>query len=277
MFKYFISREFLMTLLGLTGLGILVYMLIFFWILPSYTRHGDGLLVPDVNTLSVEEAEKILEDAGLRPEIIDSIFQDQLPGRTVLKQYPAPYSRVKPNRTISLTINKSEPPMVTMPEIVDMSLYQAKARLEIWKLGVGKVTRIPDIAENVVLKVSYKGSPIQPGAAIPQGSKIDLVVGQGLGYSNVQIPDLIGYSYEDALNILSDMGLGLGSVDYNPTGPPDQMGRIYSQNPKPGFGDSVRMGFSIDIYVYGQEPEGQEGIFIEDFKGEGEGDENKEQ
>ncbi|MEZ4774025.1 MAG: PASTA domain-containing protein [Bacteroidia bacterium] len=269
MFKYFVSREFLMTVLGLVGLGILAYMMIFFWILPTYTRHGDGLLVPDVNTLPVEEAEKILVKAGLRPEIIDSVFQDQLPGRSVLKQYPTPYSRVKPNRTISLTVNKMLPPMVSMPEIQDMTLYQAKARLEIWKLGVGRVTRIPDIAENVVLKVTYKGKAIQPGTAIPQGSKIDLVVGQGLGYAKVQIPDLVGYTYEDALTILSEMGLGLGSVDYNPNGPEDQKGRVYSQNPKAGFGDSVRMGFSIDIYLYGQEPEGQEGIFIEDFKGDG--------
>ncbi|MEZ4826247.1 MAG: PASTA domain-containing protein [Bacteroidia bacterium] len=268
MLKYFVSREFLMTVLGLGGLGVLAYIMIFFWFLPAYTRHGDGLLVPDVNTLPVAEAEKILEDAGLRPEIIDSIFQDQLPGNTVLKQYPTPYSRVKPNRTISLTVNKNLPPMVSMPEIVDMTLYQAKARLEIWKLGVGRVTRIPDIADNVVLKVTYKGSTIQPGTSIPQGSKIDLVVGQ-VGASQVQVPDLVGYSYEDALSVLAEMGLGLGSVDYNPNGPEDQKGRIYAQNPKPGFGDSVRVGFSIDLYIYGQEPEGQEGIFIEDFKGEG--------
>lgn len=274
MLKYFISREFLITVLGLIGAGIFIYILIFFWFLPAYTRHGDGLLVPDVNTLSVAEAEEALKDAGLRPMIADSVFREELPPRTVIKQYPTPYSRVKPNRTVSLTVNKVQPPMVAMPEIVDMSLYQAKARLEIWKLGIGKVTRIQDISENVVLKATFDGDEIDPGTKIPQGSKIDLVVSQGLGYVKVQVPDLVGYTYEEALSILGELGLGLGSVDYNPNGPEEQSGRVYAQNPKASFGDSVRMGFSIDIYVYGQEPEGQEGIFIENLSDESEDDGN---
>ena len=267
MFKYFISREFLLTLVGLGLLGILIYMAIFFWILPSYTRHGDGVLVPDVHTLSLEEAEKVLDDAGLRPRVIDSIFQEQFPGKTVVKQYPTPYSRVKPNRTVSLTVNKMQPPMVAMPEIIDMSLYQAKARLESWKLGLGQVTLVPDIAENTVLKANYNGEPITAGKKIPQGSKIDVIVSQR-GNVRVQVPDLLGYTYENALSLLSEVGLGLGSVHYNPNGPEEEMGRVYRQNPKPGYGDSIRMGLSIDIYVYGQEPENQEGIFIENVDGD---------
>ncbi|MCB0842590.1 MAG: PASTA domain-containing protein [Bacteroidetes bacterium] len=271
MLKYFISREFLFTILALAGLGVLVYIAIFFWILPSYTRHGDGIMVPDVHTMTLAEAEEAIEEAGLRPRVIDSVFQEQFPGKTIIKQYPTPYSRVKPHRTVSLTINKMQPPMVVMPEIVDMSLYQAKARLESWKLGLGRVTLVPDIAVNAVLKVNYKGEPIAAGAKVPQGAKIDVVVGQ-LGTARVQVPDLLGYTYENALSILSEVGLGLGSVHYNPNGPEEEMGRVYKQNPKPGFGDSIRMGYSIDIFVYGQEPDNQEGIFIEDVKDDGDKD-----
>ena len=59
-------------------------------------------MVPDVHTMTLAEAEKALDEAGLRPRVIDSVFQEQFPGRTIIKQYPTPYSRVKPNRTPGL-------------------------------------------------------------------------------------------------------------------------------------------------------------------------------
>ncbi|MEO1448371.1 MAG: PASTA domain-containing protein [Bacteroidota bacterium] len=264
MLRYFISREFFFTLLGLAGVGVLAYIAIFFWILPGYTRHGEGLLVPDVGEMTLSEAISTLEDEGLRPVAHDSIFDEELAGGVVLKQYPGPYSRVKPGRAIMLTINKSEPPMVAMPSVVDLTLYQAKSRLETWKLGIGRVTRVADIAKNAVLKASYEGKRISPGTKIPQGAKIDLEVGTGTGSIKVQIPDLIGYTYEDALIIIREMGLSLGSIRYNATGPEDKMDRIYSQNPRPGFDDSIAMGRPIDLYIYGEEPEANEGILIEE-------------
>ena len=60
------------------------------------------------------------------------------------------------------------------------------------------------------------------------------------------------------------MGLGLGSVVYTPNGPEDMNGKVYSQNPKSGIGDSVRVGNSIDIFVYGKEPEENERIGVEE-------------
>lgn len=257
-----------MTLLGLVGVGILAYVAIFFWILPGYTRHGEGLLVPDVAEMPLSEAIEKLEDEGLRPVMNDSIFDEELAAGVVLKQYPGPYSRVKPGRAIMLTINKSEPPMVAMPTVLDLSLYQAKSRLENWKLGIGRVTRIADIAENAVLKATYEGKPISPGTKVPQGAKINLEVGSGTGSIKVQIPDLIGYTYEDALIIIREMGLSLGSIRYTSNGPEEKMERIYSQNPRPGFDDSIAMGRPIDLYIYGEEPEANEGILVEEVDGD---------
>lgn len=267
MLKYFISREFLLTILGLIGFGVLAYLAIFFWFLPSYTRHGAGQLVPDVYEFTQADAFKALDKAGLRPMVSDSTFRDDLPPLTVIKQYPAAYSRVKPNRSVLLTVNQKAAPMVNMPKIDDMTLYQAKNRLESWKVGLGKVRRIPDIGKDKILKVTYKGKPISEGDPIPQGSKIDVVVGDGLTSWKVQIPDLEGYTYEDALGLLGDMRLGLGSVIYTPEGPEESMGRVYSQSPKAGFGDSINVGYSIDLYIYGQEPEENEGILIEELDG----------
>lgn len=260
MFRYFISREFFLTLLGLVVAGVLVYLMIFFWILPAYTKHGDSIVVPSVVEMSLEEAQKELDKMDLTPMLSDSAYNPDLPPGSVLAQYPRQHSFVKPNRTIALTINQQQPPQVPVPAIIDKTLYQAKAQLESWKLAVGKVTRKKDIAENTILDIMYDGRPIKAGTMVPQGAKIDLIVSDGAGSVSVRVPDLSGMSFEDALNTIRDLGLSLGALSYNANSPAGQSGTVYGQNPKPTRSDSVTVGYPIDLYIYGRAPETNEGI-----------------
>lgn len=267
MLRYFISREFFFTLLGLAGLGVAVYFLIFFLILPTYTRHGDGVLVPDVSEYPLGEAEELLEDAKLRIGLIDSVYIDHLPPGIVVKQYPAPYSRVKPKRRIALTFNKFTPPMVSMPEVEELSLYQAQVRLENWGLSIGQRIEVPDIADNVVLEAIFNGRRIQPGTKIPQGSKITVKVAVKKRGIKVEIPDLMGYTYADAVTLLREIGLGPGAIVYNPNNPnPEADGRVYNQRPAYEIGDSINAGSSVDLFIYGSEPQTKEGIIIQELE-----------
>ena len=262
MLRYFISREFFLTLAGLFVLGIGFYLLIFLIILPVYTRHGDSVLVPDISEVSLEKAISLLDQKGLRYEVEDSAYFADLPALSVLNQQPPALSSVKPGRKVFLTVNQKMPPMVKVPDLKDLQFYQAKARLESWKLGVGQVTRVPDIAHNAVLEVSMAGKPIRPGTLVPQGTRIDLLVADAYGRARVEIPQLVGYTYEDAINEIRVLSLVLGGVHYNPNGPLDQYGRVYSQNPR-ASGDSLRLGHPIDLYIYGTEPETDEGVDID--------------
>ncbi|MDX2283890.1 MAG: PASTA domain-containing protein [Bacteroidia bacterium] len=269
MLKYFTSREFFLTLAGLTGAGVFLYFMLFFWLLPIYTRHGDSVLVPDVSEMSLADATRAIRDAGLRPGEPDSIFvEHQAPG-AVVKQYPPPYSRVKPRRTVALTINKREPPLVALPDIRDLLVYQAKARLESWKLSIGTVTRVPDIGENKVLRVTFRGAPVEPGTQVPQGSKIDVVVGAGLvAGKRVALPDLLGLSYEEALSMLRAAGLSTGAIHYKPDGPADAAGTVYDQNPRiTGYNDSIQAGQAVDLYIYGSAPTENEQVIMQQVEG----------
>lgn len=278
MLRYFISREFLLTILGLIGAGVLVYLLIFMLILPAYTRHGKGVTVPDVTYMSAEEAMSTLKEMNLKPEVADSITPSEnlidQSGRWIIRQYPPPFTRVKPGRLIALTVPILNPAPVQLPNIVEtdqnresLSLADAKSRLVNAELRLGKITRRPSESE-VVLEARYNGKELKPGDDVPRKALIDLVVGSGRSSSRVQIPDLEGYPYEEALSILNEYGLGVGVLLYNPNGPDDQGGLVYDQNPRPGFADSIRMGESIDLYVYGEEPAATEGIIVEEVKGD---------
>lgn len=287
MLRYFISREFLLTLVGLLLAGILTYLLIFGAVLPWYTRHGKGVTVPDVTQMSVEEAMKTLDKARLNPQVTDSIVPAsgfvQREGRWVIRQYPPPFSRVKPGRLIALTVPLTTLPSVKLPNIIEtaknlesISLSDAKSRLRNANLRLGSITEQPS-ESNVVLKAYYNGRLLKPGDDVPYQAQIDLVVGSGKSSATMtSIPDLTGIPYEEAISLLQESFLGVGVVLYNPNGPIELSGQVYDQTPRPNFADSVSTGTSIDLFIYGEEPTKIEGIIVEELEGpEPEGEEGQ--
>ncbi len=276
MLKYFISREFLFTLLGLFGLGIVLYLLIFLWVVPAYTRHGDGVLVPNVQRMSFEEASQNLKKAKLRFEVKDSSYQQDFDPLTVLDQYPSPLSRVKPGRKVFLTLNRRSVPMVKMPipdpkDGESISLYQARTMLESWNLNVGEVSsKASDYYANYVVEVRYNGMVITEGKPVPQGAKIDLVVSKGTT-KNVALPDLMGLSLEEALEIVRSYDLAIGSMSYKTGVDPFKDGLIIMQSPDPRRRDSIGTGESINVIIQGQPKENLEAPTGETLSDEAEG------
>ena len=258
MLVYFKSKEFFLTLFGLISAMVLGFLFIFYLFLPGYTKHGASVVVPDVQKLGFKEAINKLERAGLSVEVRDSLYMPNVASLSVIRQNPLPTSTVKPGRTIYITLNKAVPPMVKLPKIVDLSVYQAKARLESWKLQVQDIKKIPDIAKNVVLRAQYKGAEIKEGMEVPQGSGIVLIIGEGLKETFVEVPDVSGLSFDEARTKLGVAGLNINAVYDNNAG----ANRIYDQYPKPQ-GDSVKQGWPIDVFIHGKEPEGLESPLIE--------------
>ncbi len=244
MFRYFISREFLLTVLGYAALCVVGYILVFYMFLPNYTHHGASVVVPDVMKMSVKEAGEKLDDADLDFKVTDSIYLPNTPAQSIVKQYPNASNTVKPGRTVFLTVNKSVPPTVKMPKVVDLSVYQAKAKLESWKLQVKEVRKVPDIARNMVLRVLYEGKDIKEGTDILQGSGVVLVIGAGVNEKYVRVPNVIGMVYSEAATRISTAGFGVTPLPDGKSGD----GKVFDQYPK---GDSARQGGNVDLMYHG--------------------------
>ena len=152
----------------------LVLMIIVFFLLIAltlyglklYTRHGKAVIVPEVKTMILPDALRILDREGFRYDIIDSLFIDGAVPGSVIEQTPAGGSKVKDGRIIYLSINAYSPRMISCPKVSDMSLRQALSTLE----SVG----LTDI------KTQYKGENLEQGDKIPAGSSLTLLVGDGV-------------------------------------------------------------------------------------------------
>lgn len=218
-------------------------------VLKSTTRHGESLTVPDITGLKMEAAARILADKNLKFIITDSLFFEDKPKNSVLDQNPSPQSKVKEGRVIYLVLNSNKAPLVNMPNLIDVSLRQAQVLLQSVGLKAGRLIYKPDIAQNVVLEQLYGNHNLTPGAKVPKGSAIDLVLGDGLGGGDVSLPDLTGMTLEEAGNLLSSSALTIGSVVYQGSIKDSASAKIFKQSP--GFADGVMVGTGqpIDLFL----------------------------
>ena len=145
--------------------------------LAAYTHHNDYISVPDVSGMSFDEARIRLEQAGLRSNFMDSIYNEKALAYTIVEQNPKASDLVKEDRTIYLVINTGNKPKIKAPNLVDMSLTLAKAVIKNRGLELGKIEMAYDpIGNNLVLAQTFKGKELIEGTLIPKGSKVDLTV-----------------------------------------------------------------------------------------------------
>jgi len=242
------SKTFLYSILVmLLVIGVSMYML-YNW-LGSYTHHGESITVPDVRGMSEEKLVRFIEDKHLNYKIVDSLFEDSKAPGTVIEQDPKPDSKVKENRTIYLTVNSSRPPKVKMPDLIDVSFRQAEAILQTFGLRVGQTIYRPDLAKNAVLAQMYKGHSISPNTEIYKGSAIDLVLGDGLGNSEVPVPNLITLTRGEAMFVLKGSSLNIGTITFDQGVKNEEEAKVYRQIPESGGNATIKQGEAVDIFL----------------------------
>ena len=246
---YLRSKTFRKNLIWAIG-SILLFLIIIFYSLGFYTHHGEGLPVPKLKGLTIEKAIEILEEKGLRYQINDSIFLIDKPPGFVVEQDPDPNTNVKTNRTIYLIITR-DAPNIKFPDIQGRTYLEVLSILNNYQLKVGDTTYRSDVAKDVVLEALIGGNIVSKGQSVSKGSNINLVLGDGLGASEVDIPNLLGLDLSEAKMAILGSSLKLGIISFE--GRADSINtRVIKQSPS--ISDTlskVNMGTQIDIVLGG--------------------------
>lgn len=256
MFKFITDKPLWVNIL--TGIGLLVVLiLLFFGSLQWVTGFGKSERVPSIVGQNAVAAQKILEEKGFQVALQDSVYVDSIPKLAVVKQSPEADAIVKKGRTVYLTINRMVPPQVEMPNLIGFSIRSAEMYLQSLGLKLGYVNYKPDIARNAVLEQLYADQNIKPGTKITLGSTIDLILGSGVTGAEMEVPNLVGLTLNEAKSWLSSISLNLGSVIA--VGPITDSGAAYivRQNPElfteavPGqkVNNKIRSGQLLDVYI----------------------------
>ncbi|MEY4113499.1 MAG: hypothetical protein RLZ76_192 [Bacteroidota bacterium] len=257
-FSFITSRPLWQNILA--GMGISIMLVgVFLLTLNIITNHGEYLVVPDVKGKLLDDVQSNLEGKGFEVVIQDSIYVDTLQPNVIIKQFPDPEATVKVNRVVYLTINRTVPPTIPMPNLIGMTLRNALSELKSVGLKLGDTSYVSDIAKNAVKDQWVDGSSIKPGTPVRMGSSVSLFIGSGLGGAEMPVPDLFGMTYGEAKTFLQSNGIATGLIMLDEGLSDTTAGFVYWQNPPPydvqNNVNVLRVGQLVDIKLSIAKPE----------------------
>ena len=181
--------------------------------------------------------------------MLDSVHVVGKPGNQILQQNPTPGSKVKENRTIYLTVTKSNAdkiPAGRLPILYGKNYERKKRELyQSFEIECKVVDRQFDPGEpGHILAVLYNGETIsdrkgrKDDILIEKGTTLNFVISERQG-GELEIPNLVCKTFAEAQFIIENSGLTLGEIITD--------GRI-------GIVDSA--------YVAGQVPDPAEGYML---------------
>jgi beta-lactam-binding protein with PASTA domain len=213
------------------------------------TRHGKSAPVPNFTGKFLDSVRIIAEKNNLRIEVVDSVFRIDAPRGSVFMQNPEPGMHVKKNRKIFLTMNSFLPRKEAVPNVMEISLRQAKTELNAKGFRVGKLEYTRQYPYIEVFQQMYRGRPVEPGILLPVGEYIDLKFGMdSASFTTFTVPNVVGLTMHEVEDAIIDNSLnyilafdrkGVNSIT-------DSLNcTAYEQDPPAGstahYGNSVRV------------------------------------
>jgi serine/threonine-protein kinase len=174
-------------LFAILGFLVLAYHAMFwYW---QYTAPMT-IEVPDVVSLTEEEAIRVVDAGGLRVRVVGSKADEEIPDGSVLASEPPAGRQVKAGRIVRLTLSSGSRWSV-VPDVREMSVDRARALLRQAKLTIGQESARYDDRVPIGYVVGHAPKPDQK---VPRGTIVDLWVSKG------QAPeiDLIGDHVDSA-------------------------------------------------------------------------------
>jgi len=213
------------------------------WLFPSTANAGDAAVVrvPDVVAMTEADARSRITESDLEFTVRTGMHHPDAPEGTVLSQSPLPGQFARPGAPVEAVLSRG-PEVHTLPDVAGLSERQATIVLE--RLGY-------------TVDVQRREDPIPSGRAVetepPAGTELkvpgNLVLVISEGAPIVVVPDLRGMHIDDAVEILSEAGLELGSISFDEAAV-EAPGRIVGQYPPPDY--SLRAGDTVELRVSGQ-------------------------
>jgi beta-lactam-binding protein with PASTA domain len=276
-FKYYLketgaflsSKIFLKNFAYMTGI-VFVFLTILFWIVfPLYTRHNEEISVPDIRNLKIDKAEKLVKNLGLKIVVNDTVYTPGKSENIIMEQDPVKGSKVKPSRSIYVSISGDKAPLVqiTYNKIITRNFDLVAKQLVKDKLKIGRKDYINGKGKNTIYSISqngrilfreadkYKGEtkPVEP-ISVKKGSKIDFVLYKGDEAEMVEIPELVCKTYDEAVLLVTSSNFLFGEIHFPESEGSDTLSAyIVKQSPRTGV--EATMGTAINIWLERRKPE----------------------
>ncbi len=175
--------------------------------------------IPYVIDLEVARGVYVIEESGFEVGQKLEVNDDNIPRGFIISQNPIAGTKMGPNSSVDLVISAG-PSLIEISDLSRKSIVDAIQILE--TLGFD-YEFVEEYSEDVSVGLVSHTIP-RAGELVTLDQVIQVIVSIGL---KVEVPNLIGFTYQEASNILQEIGL-------LPSASGDTGGRISEQNPREG-------------------------------------------
>ena len=175
--------------------------------------------IPYVIDLEVARGVYVIKESGFQVGQQLEINDDNIPRGFIISQNPIAGTKMSPDSTVDLVISAG-PSLIEISDLSRKSIVDAIQILE--TLGF-EYEFIEEYSEDVSVGLVSHTIP-RAGELVTIDQVIQVIVSIGL---KVEVPNLIGFTYQEASNILQEIGL-------LPSASGDTGGRVSEQNPREG-------------------------------------------
>ena len=162
--------------------------------------------MPGVTGMAVKMAQDRLRKLGLEPEV-KYVENAAYPQNQVISANVEEGMMVDPGTVITLTVS-SGTEGVSVPKATGITFEEAKNTLEKAGFVVNKNESSSSTVENNYV---FSQNP-ESGTRAPKGSAVTIVVSTGAEDSKIRVPDLMGKEEDEAVAMLVEAGLPVGTV-----------------------------------------------------------------
>ena len=175
--------------------------------------------VPYIVDLEADRGRYVITESGFNIGQILEVNDDNTPRGFIISQNPVAGTKLGPNSNIDIVVSIG-PSLIEISDLSRKSTVDAVQILD--TLGIN-YEFVEEYSENVTVGLISHTEP-PAGELITIDEVIKVVISLGL---KIEVPNLIGYTYSEAANILQNLGL-------LPSASGDTGGRVTEQSPSEG-------------------------------------------
>jgi len=175
--------------------------------------------VPYLVDLEADRGRYVITESGFNIGQILEVNDDNTPRGFIISQNPVAGTKLGPNSNIDIVVSIG-PSLIEISDLSRKSTVDAVQILD--TLGIN-YEFVEEYSENVTVGLISHTEP-PAGELITIDEVIKVVISLGL---KIEVPNLIGYTYSEAANILQNLGL-------LPSASGDTGGRVTEQSPSEG-------------------------------------------
>ena len=155
--------------------------------------------IPYVLNIETERAIYVVEESGFTLGQLLEVNDENIPRGFVISQNPVAGTKMSPGTSVDLVVSKGP----SLIEISDLSRKSPEDAIQILETLGFEYELIEEYSEDVEIGL-VSGTIPEAGEIVTPDELIQVIVSLGI---KIEVPEVEGLGYEDAINILEELGL----------------------------------------------------------------------